>query len=170
MRLAWGQLTGDPACVHGPRLQNLRSAAPASRDMIMHAEKWYGVAWQWLSNSQAVMYGADQNGSVTTVLLTLSSQTTSGRIRCHADSKIAGAETSHGAAGQWLSNPQAVMYGVDQTGAVTTVLLTLSNPTVPQQPAGTVTNNNSEFCLPQCHLHALEPALFHVAEQSVPAC
>lgn len=54
------------------------------------------------------------------------------------------AEKWYGAAGQWLSNPQAVMYGVDQTGAVTTVLLTLSNPTVPQQPAGTVTNNNSE--------------------------
>lgn len=115
------------------------------------------------------MYGADQTGSVTTVLLTLSSQTDSERNTCH-DSRIAGAETSHGAAGQWLSNPQAVMYGVDQTGAVTTVLLTMSNPTVPQQPAGTVTNNNSEFCLPQCHLHALGSALCHVAEQSVPAC
>ena len=36
------------------------------------------------------------------------------------------------------------MYGVAQTGDVTTVLLTLSNPTVPAQPSGTVTNNNSE--------------------------
>ena len=48
-------------------------------------------------------------------------------------------------AGHWLSNPQAVMYGVSQDGNVTTVLLTLSNPTTPPQPAaGTTTNNNSE--------------------------
>ena len=92
---------GHPACVQGPPLRNLKLAAPASCDVIMHVEKWYG------------------------------------------------------AAGQWLSNPQAVMYGVDQTGAVTTVLLTLSSPTVPQQPAGTVTNNNSEICLLQCHLQML---------------
>lgn len=49
------------------------------------------------------------------------------------------------AAGQWLSNPQAVMYGVTQTGNVTTVLLALSSPSTPQQPAGTVTNNNSAY-------------------------
>ena len=37
------------------------------------------------------------------------------------------------------------MYGVTQTGDVTTVLLTLSSPTVPPQPAGTMTNNNSKL-------------------------
>ena len=116
------------------------------------------------------MCSADQTGSVTAALLTLSSQKNPEIYRCHADSRIAGAETSPGAAGQWLSNPQAVMYGVDQTGAVTTVLLTLSNPTVPQQPAGTVTNNNSEFCLPQCHLQALGTCLCQVRKQSLPSC
>jgi hypothetical protein len=86
----------------------------------------------------------------------------------HTHRRTEGTETSPGAAGQWLSNPQAVMYGVDQTGAVTTVLLTLSNPTVPQQPAGTVTNNNSEPCLPDCHCLFLDD-LCHVTEQSLPS-
>ena len=36
------------------------------------------------------------------------------------------------------------MYGVGQDGNVTTVLLTLSHPTMPAQPAaGTTTNNNN---------------------------
>ncbi len=36
------------------------------------------------------------------------------------------------------------MYGVGQDGNVTTVLLTLSNPITPPQPAaGTTTNNNN---------------------------
>ncbi len=35
------------------------------------------------------------------------------------------------------------MYAVAQNSEITTVLLTLSNPTIPQQPAGTTTNNNN---------------------------
>jgi len=59
------------------------------------------------------------------------------------------AQLLRNAAGQWLSNPQAVMYAVAQNSEITTVLLTLSNPTIPQQPAGTTTtnNNNSERCI-----------------------
>ena len=61
------------------------------------------------------------------------------------------------------------MYGVDQTGAVTTVLLTLSNPTVPQQPAGTVTNNNSEK-LPPSMPPACSYTCFMSCSRAVLAC
>jgi len=67
------------------------------------------------------------------------------------------AELLSHAAGQWLSNPQAVMYAVAQNSEITTVLLTLSNPTIPQQPAGTTTNNNNSE---RCIISAFAPVLY----------